>query len=437
MPFENEHSVRLKNPAEFDKWTFRRTRGGSVQAKRVPKGTSIVWAKIKGKSGDSDPLVPQSIRFPSIEWTTVQVRAWLSDNNIKSMKVEKASAKAASLTFIPGIDEAFVPAGAALSNDEGLPVRKFLKEVVKVGQYSKGDRQFNITAAVLDHWAVMFGEMRDNGVKVPIPSTHKGDGDPDKNRGYVTDMWVDSDALFMMCDLIGEEGIAAAQRSDVSLYSPSEFKDGKGKIYKQPIVHVALCTDPVVPGLEDFVPIAASMETDMKIDVEKIKKGLGIEVEVTEETLEAVLLSHGEAQIGIISGLTTKVKALEAAVTKGTSEPDKTLVSLSADNRKMKLDALVVAGRITPATCKRLTDTFIGDGNCAIALQLRTGGLDVFNDIVLAFKDNDVVALREKSGPQGVVLGGKPGMEDDGAKRMIADAERRAKEAKERQPVYA
>jgi len=143
---------------------------------------------------------------------------------------------------------------------ESIPRQRFRKEVVRIGKYVKDatGQAFNITRDVLQNWVFQFQRMRKNGVKVPIPSTHEGASDPDKIRGVVEDLFIDGDSLVMTCELVGEDGIAAAARNDVSLGSPPDFTDGHGNQYPQPILHVALCPDPVIPGLGDFIPIAAS-----------------------------------------------------------------------------------------------------------------------------------------------------------------------------------
>lgn len=109
---------------------------------------------------------------------------------------------------------------------------------------------------MLDHWAMIFSQMKVNGVKVPVPSGHTNDSE--KNRGWVEDIFRDGDSLFGIVALVGD-GIRLAGTNDVSIYSQSEYTDGNGNRYQWPILHVALCTDPVVPGLRGFEALAASI----------------------------------------------------------------------------------------------------------------------------------------------------------------------------------
>lgn len=91
MPFPNEHSARLQPPGKFDKDAYRRAKGGKLYGKiTVPSTISIIWGKYKGKSAPSDPPIPQSLRFDKSKWTTAQMRKWLSDNKVKTTKIEPA-----------------------------------------------------------------------------------------------------------------------------------------------------------------------------------------------------------------------------------------------------------------------------------------------------------------------------------------------------------
>ncbi len=94
MPYENEHSARLKNPKDFEPKSFRRTNGGTIYgSKKVPKTIAIIWAKLQGKSKPKDPVLPQALRFPTKSWSDTSAKAWLKKNNVKYQKFEPAKAK--------------------------------------------------------------------------------------------------------------------------------------------------------------------------------------------------------------------------------------------------------------------------------------------------------------------------------------------------------
>jgi hypothetical protein len=85
-PYPNEHAARLQSPNRFDK--FRRTAGGVLFGKRVPKSVSIIWGHLKGR-GDDD-WTAQALRFNKRKWTADRARKWLQDNNIKYKSFEPA-----------------------------------------------------------------------------------------------------------------------------------------------------------------------------------------------------------------------------------------------------------------------------------------------------------------------------------------------------------
>lgn len=333
--------------------------------------------------------------------------------------------------------KAFAILGGRTEKD-GEPVQRFRKEIMRIGEYVKGEMEFDITSEVMQHWVVMFAQMKANGIKVPIPNKHDTSGDPDKNRGWVVDMFVDNDALVMICDLIGDDAIKAASRCDVSIFSPSEFKDGKGHIYKQPITHVALVTDPAIPGLGEFVSIAASREWENKtMKWDNIGKALGIKDGLNAETAEKLICASvasskevAESQDKLVKAQADELKTLKAAPKDPPKNepavPDAMLLSLAKDNRTMKLDALVEAARITPAVRDKLAEQFIGKDCAALSLSLQHGTSGVFDEVVAALADNNVVELKTKSGPQLLKLN----REDGKAPNVIVeDAERRAKAA--------
>lgn len=100
MPYENEHSARLKEPSEFKEkpdWAkgggkFRRTPDGKIYGRvKVPKTADVIWGQLKNQSGKE--AAPQSIRFPTKDWTEQKAKKWLKDNKVKYIKFEPAAPK--------------------------------------------------------------------------------------------------------------------------------------------------------------------------------------------------------------------------------------------------------------------------------------------------------------------------------------------------------
>ncbi|MCK4795028.1 MAG: HK97 family phage prohead protease, partial [Desulfobacteraceae bacterium] len=91
-PYPNEHSARIKSPDLFDEKSFRRTKDGAIYgSKKVPATASVIWGKLKGAAGPSDQPQPQAVRFPTENWTVLQAKAWLKENNVKYERFEAAS----------------------------------------------------------------------------------------------------------------------------------------------------------------------------------------------------------------------------------------------------------------------------------------------------------------------------------------------------------
>lgn len=329
------------------------------------------------------------------------------------------------------------------TRSDGSTGGRFRKEVIKKGQYvQKVDGlQFEITDDTLAHWVAQFAAMRKNGVKVPVPMGH--DESAESNRGWVEDLFVDGDALVMVCELFDKDVANLVKRNDVSVYSPPTWVDGKGNKYLRPIRHIALTPTPVIPELDEFRPIAASFERkkSMPMDLKKLGADIGIGDELTEDTAAALILDHCTKMKDAVAtadktakSAEAKAKAAEAAKGKPLPEIDSTLLSLAHDNRTMKLDALVAAGKITPAVKDKLVEAFIGDDSAALKLSLQTKTADVFDDVVKSLAENDPVKLKEQTGPQGKLKLSDPNKGVD-ENILVKDAEARGK-AVAGQPGY-
>ena len=350
----------------------------------------------------------------------------------------------------------FLPIACA-ETVNGSPRRRFAKELIRVGKYVKdldGDRrmEFEVTADSLKNWVAQFSRMRQNGVKVPIPELHqdadweakaRAEDEGSNNRGWVDEMFVDGGSLMMACTLIGDDALNAAQRNDVSIHSPPRFVDGKGVEYVRPITHVAITPKPLIPGLGEFIPIAASRSGTMLKVLQKIAKQLGIEGELTEENAEGKISSA----ITALKKKSADVKAsneddTDTGVKPGEGKPDgdgkpkqadPVLVKIAADRNRMKLDQLVAASKITPAVRDDLVKRWIGDGNTDVLAASLASGDDgsAFDGLCDALEKNDPVKLKEQTGPQTLELGGgNPGGDQTKESPIVASAKRMAEAEK-------
>ena len=382
-----------------------------------------------------------------------------------------------------------LPIAAESVTEDGQPVRRFRKELIRTGSYVKASEglEFEVTATQLDKWALTFSQMKANGVKVPVPAGHTFD--VEKNRGWVVDMFRDGATLIGVIDLIGE-AIALAGTSDVSIYSPPELVDGHGNRYEWPITHVALCTDPVIPGLGGFVPIAASQgatpvnvpvltlsdestKTEVHaMDVTKIqpcidacnamgealKACIGAMTALTKKPLdEATQQAAIEAAKACKAacdetskncaaiagdGSTTDSPADDSKPAEGGSTPageggatslsasrSPMLLSLAQKSRSQDLDGLVRAGKITPAVAAGFKAQYCeGQG---LELSLTDAGCKAFDALIATLAKNEpVVSFGEKTRGQVLSLSNPARDENPAAKQlrddMLADTKRMA-----------
>lgn len=355
--------------------------------------------------------------------------------------------------------------------ENGVPIYRFKKEIVRTGDfYKEADKlEFTVTTETLDHWEKEFDKWVRNGNKVSVPETHDGAQDPKANRGWVIDMFREGDSLYAIIDMYGVDSPKIAATNDVSIYSVPSVVDGRGVKYNRPITHVALCTDPVIPGLSKFEAIAASRkeismakgdikaikhssERNYDMNVKKLGKLLGLSF--TDEEDEDDMEKKVTASIAKLVAAnareddddndndsdddeeeikaTKKVKAAKVddddedekkkVSASRTKQVDPILIRLSAENRANRLNRLVEMGKITPAVRDEIEKKYVTEKALAVSLSL--GGDDGFDNIVDLFDKNDVVELTEKTSAQVLVLGDNL---KAGKNPLIEDAKARSK----------
>lgn len=353
-----------------------------------------------------------------------------------------------------------------LSTD-GVPRQRFVKEVIRRGKFVKhaDDIEFEVNDDVLRHWPLTFSAMKANGVKVPIPMDRHVDVSDEQalrdgkktqsagttNAGWIDDVFEKDGSLFVVADIIGDDAIRAVARNDVSLNSPPELVDGAGNRYTRPISHVALVPNPTIPGLGNWIPLAASQgATRMKDFLNRLAKTLSLSLaasivddekklsEAVDAGLAAILKENGELKAKLEAAEKAKgtpaAPAAPAATVAASSDPkplDPLVVKVVGENRVMKLDALVAAGKITKAVRDEIHSRFIGADNKALAASLSASpdGSD-FDFLIKSHQSNDPVKLGEKSAGQTTVALGDPNAEPKPG--LLTNMEKKRAEAKAR-----
>ena len=225
----------------------------------------------------------------------------------------------------------------------------------------------------------------------------------------------------------------------------SEYTDGKNVHYYRPILHVALTNYPVVPGLSPF-EIAASFafsqfqKESETMSMKELADKLGVRMEDGDDDEK----------------LATKIMELVAALKKekeeekpdenNTEVPEAQPVAASyskmlGDNRRSQLEGLV-GKTITPSCRDQLLKIFTSETALTFALQADPKFIKVFRpeeqeavfqSVVTALSQNNVLELGHKTGPQQEDLLMSLPLDKNGKEvnLLALDAERRAKEAKE------
>lgn len=289
---------------------------------------------------------------------------------------------------------------------------RFRKELIKVGKYVKDstNQAFEVTLDTLHYWAKTFHRWVANGNKVPLVPGHDKINNPEMSQGWVTNVFVEGNSLFGVLELLNPE---LSLVTDVSIAVDAQVIDGRGIKYKSPITHVALCTDPVVPGLKDFETMSLSLSKGVKTMefLKKLAAALGYKGEPTEE---AILLS--------LDGLEHKLPA--KGETKVVAAADAPVVKLVSENRSIKLSGLVKAGFITPAIRDVIAAKYVE--KTAVTLELARGdddGFDLLYDVLT--KNTPSGILEEQSSVQSLELANQGAAGDEGLRLQRIDINRR------------
>lgn len=301
-------------------------------------------------------------------------------------------------------------------------VQRYLKDLISVGVYSHPIHKWelNVTIEKLQEWQKNFVKMQQNGVDVEVPVDHSLSASD--NLGYIKEMFIKGNVLYGIIEVKGKNAIDIIRRNrNVSIWVQPNFKDGKGVEYGEVIKHASVVQQPVVPGQNDFVPIAASgqeIETlylgshvMTKEQIDKLRKLLSLGKEITDEQIKDLsAISDAmksakdkvDEQSKVLSTLKDENTALKAAKPK-TLSIDPTILELCADTMEEKLNLLVVKGKITPDVEKKLSLILLGvrGSRNAMALSLGKDSTASFaTSVIEALKDNDAKKLEEQSGAQ-------------------------------------
>lgn len=348
---------------------------------------------------------------------------------------------------------------------------EFWKEVIYESpagkKFQKGNLQFSVDKALINHWAKTGKAMLAEGIEHPLPLDHTSN--PEKRRGSVVDLeprqnpkrggiW----SLYEKVKFRDTEAAALAKTANVSILIEEEMTSGLGTKYKLPIVHTALTDYPVIPGLEPFQAVALSYnipeQPGQAMTLQELATKMGLNPQLPpDQILAAIGAAWDQMKAKMAAppaappipgappagpprppGLSDPPEETEETETE-TEETDKpegevslALVELSRDNRLMKIEKLALSRKITPAVRKDLEKRFCTPNALKLSLSREQGGGgdDGFKAVIETLNANEpVFDIKKKSGLQQAVELSNTSEIDPKQSPLVKNADKRAASA--------
>lgn len=263
--------------------------------------------------------------------------------------------------------------------------RRYKKPILRVGEFVKESEgvKFSITQEHLQFLKESFK------TRVPVPLEHTTD--PDKNRGWVSDLEIENDVLFGVFEL--SEMIEDPNIFDTSVYMPIE----EGRL--QPLKHVALTSYPVVDGLGKFEAIVASLtptkeETEVAFNWKALGVALGLS-DLTEENAEDKLTEHFKSQSEEVKSLKLQLSDTNPKINiEQIKKQHGKLFQFAKDGKKSKIESLP----LSKAAKDKLIEHYCSDD--ILALSLSEDYFDDFDVIIDALEQHESLEFGEVSGVQ-------------------------------------
>ena len=434
MPFSNYHSAEIVGGGEYPTIRQKQTTANGkpvIQILGVDDGTSVLL----------------SWRFPKGSWTVAQARTFSEEQQAKRFVAAYSSrGRKKSVSGLAG-DPANLPDDAVvvlslasmaapdaktpLADRDGLPVRRYTKDLLRAGRFIKpGHYTLDVDEDDLHTLAGNFAKMRDKGIRVPINRDHSSKAAD--AMGELKDLWVEDATLYGLHELVGQPAIDIVGQPAVEV-SPEldmDYTTSDGESLGKTLTASSLCQRCVVYGQGDF-QIAASRSgeacnrsapvlilsmagDDMTPDtgattmehIPNLLKELKIDSQddANEETMAGLLRAHIESKTKLMSRQTEELDTLQARtaaaeeksapVTLSRTEQYSAKRALSSD-----LDGLVLAGKITPAVKDSLLPIF----NAPVWLSVAEDATEPGYAAVIAAigKNSPAELLKQRTAAQG------------------------------------
>jgi hypothetical protein len=331
----------------------------------------------------------------------------------------------------------------------------FEKELIYTGNFIKDDKKnppqrFGVDLGVIHHWDSTIKQMLSNGIDIPVPLEHTTD--PLKRRGSLIGSRAGINksglpALYGKFSFRDQDSANLAKTADVSIFVTDDYTDGRGNSYKRPIRHVALTDYPVIPALEKFQPLAASL---IPFDFEGLNMAAspallalaqqlgiqGAESMEDQQIIQSIVSMVRPQQPQMKPPMAPQGPPNHGAPTPPTGPqlPRQLMMSLTntfKESRVQKLNSLVDNFHISKATRDDLEKDWCSEDSLALSItedSATVANESAFDNLVNALKKNKAMNGKEQTGKQVVGLS-NPAMGSQQQSSLEANAEKRAAEA--------
>jgi len=321
----------------------------------------------------------------------------------------------------------------ALYSVEQQKLSNFKKSLIRPGTYIHPQDSWEMTVddSRLQQFLSTFQEMKKNGVRVPVLTSHSFEPPTSENCiGYLEDMYLDDDGWLSAVHGLTGSGVEYAERvGQVSIGIEKDYRDGLGNKYGEAITHVALTPIPVVPGQGGFEKIAASRDfavlalsqeinnrevTSMlnQNETKRLSQLLG--QEVTSDDFITII----EEKLGVIEQAkeleekySMSLKKIEDLEKRTVANVDAEVLEDRAQLYSERINQLALSGKVPEDVAKSLAEVLCGteENRCALSLNTNGGREKCFAKAVIELLEQipPRVEFGVKTGSQADVLSSK------------------------------
>jgi hypothetical protein len=284
------------------------------------------------------------------------------------------------------------------------------KQLIYVGKFTKHDQKsgkelvnFEVTPELIDHWNNTHWQMSQMGVEVPAPNEHTTDAAARKGTWFETETGVDDKGRYSLFGYIrfkDQASLDAHKDGQVSVYVPPKATH-QGRTFWTPIEHAALTDYPVIPGMDKFKALAASIISELPTKMADhplrgIARRLSIADTVPDDQLETAILDAKSA-----SDSSSADSSAPASEGDNSATPPAIAAALIKQMRRgREAEIAALSNKLVPAAIKKLKEVFVGDA--ALSLSVTDERFDkMYEDVMAVLKAQPAMTIhKERSGPQ-------------------------------------